>query len=143
MRRGRGIAAGFPPSDHSSSSADSRLSSPSAESTGKRTLRNVDEVTNETFQPHVGTEFLARPAWDGNTTVEASAGDDPATLVLREVALDRPHGGPRAQPFRLVFEGTRDRPLEQGTYALNHAVLGSLDVFLVPIEPATYEAVFN
>ena len=49
--------------------------------------------------------------------------------------------------FSIVFRGPRDRPLEQGTYRMQHDQLGALDLFLVPIGQdqagVYYEAVFN
>jgi len=35
--------------------------------------------------------------------------------------------------FSLLFRGPKDKEFEQGTYRLNHKVLGSVDLFLVPI----------
>ena len=48
--------------------------------------------------------------------------------------------------FSLLFRGPVDPFLSQGTYRLDHAELGALDIFLVPIGPDAegmrYEAVF-
>lgn len=68
-------------------------------------------------------------------------------LVLREAkSLGAAPGEGRA-PFSLLFEGPRERPLEQRIYPLRHAGLGVLEIFLVPLglrgEGATYEAVFT
>lgn len=54
-------------------------------------------------------------------------------------------GDPR--PFSVTFAGPLDPQLEQGTYAVEHARLGSLLLFLVPIareaDGMRYEAVFG
>lgn len=51
------------------------------------------------------------------------------------------------EPFSLVFRGPRDILLEQRIYTLEHATLGKLEIFLVPLGPdkhgLRYEAVFN
>jgi hypothetical protein len=50
------------------------------------------------------------------------------------------------EPFRLAFLGPTDPALPQQTYRLEHDVLGTLDIFLVPIARnaagTTYEAIF-
>ncbi|MEO8054403.1 MAG: hypothetical protein ABI768_04580 [Acidobacteriota bacterium] len=70
-------------------------------------------------------------------------------MTLIEVAdLARPDApGPRRSPFSLVFRGPMQPVLRQSTYALEHAALGRLEIFIVPIGPDAsgmrYEAVFN
>lgn len=49
----------------------------------------------------------------------------------------------RQDPFSLVFRGPKETPLGQRTYVIEHDVTGPLEVFLVPIGFAEYEAVFN
>jgi hypothetical protein len=57
-----------------------------------------------------------------------------------------PESGLR-RPFSLIFEAHADAPLPQRTYQVEHAVMGRLDLFLVPIGReggcVLYEAVFN
>ena len=59
---------------------------------------------------------------------------------------DASPGGARA-PFSLVFRGPLEPVLPQGIRRLEHAGLGELDLFLVPIGPdevgMRYEAVFG
>ncbi len=54
--------------------------------------------------------------------------------------------GMARDPFRLVFLGPVDPVLPQRTYRLEHEMLGTLDIFLVPIardaSGTTYEAIF-
>lgn len=72
----------------------------------------------------------------------------PLELTLVDAApgpWQRPEGGKTA--FRLEFSGPPQPLLGQHTYRLQHADLGAVDLFLVPVarddESATYEAVFN
>lgn len=93
----------------------------------------------ETFAPLVGDAFTLRPP-DG----------DPLELVLSEAERsgDGPAGGMpgRAVPFALLFHGPPERPLDQGTYRLEHPQLGAVEVFVVPVGPdergPRYEAIF-
>jgi hypothetical protein len=65
--------------------------------------------------------------------VEAEATDERAASMARD-------------PFRLEFLGPTDPVLPQRTYRLEHAALGPLEIFLVPIARdaggTTYEAIF-
>lgn len=56
--------------------------------------------------------------------------------------------GPRSDPFGLIFLGPPQPILAQRIHSLRHAVLGVVELFLVPIGPAPdgrqrYEAIFN
>jgi hypothetical protein len=93
------------------------------------------DLTLHTFRPHQGTTFL----------LQAPGGAVPLELV-RVQPLG--HGMPgRREPFSLLFLGPDARHVEQRTWPLEHAVLGRLDVFLVPLGPSEgrmrYEAVFS
>jgi hypothetical protein len=96
-----------------------------------------------TFEPHTGSEFrVARP------DVADAREEDVASIRLVEV-LRHPAqaGAPRADPFTLEFTGPPPA-LEQRIHALDHPILGALELFLVPIglDPdgrVRYEAVFN
>jgi hypothetical protein len=92
-------------------------------------------LTPETFEPHVGSEFRLP--------------DTDSTLVLIDVTRFPPQpDAPRRVPFSLVFAGDPGQFMPQQIHALEHPVLGRLEIFLVPIGPAPtgemrYEAVFN
>jgi hypothetical protein len=69
-------------------------------------------------------------------------------VVLVEAGVlptSSPTGG-RA-PFSIVFRGPLDAVLPQCIYQLEHAAIGTFDLFLVPIGPdgegMRYEAVFT
>lgn len=97
----------------------------------------LDTLTAEHFQPHVGTAFRI------DFTDHAPVG-----LVLVQVDA---HGGPAApggrQPFSLVLQGPLTPVLPQRIYPLQHAELGVLEIFIVPLGPDAsvmrYEAVFT
>ena len=89
----------------------------------------------EDFTPHLGSEFAV--ATDG----------DPVVLQLAEVyPYPSQPRAPRQDPFGIIFTGPRG--LDQRIHRLEHAAMGALELFLVPVKPgpdgtARYEAVFN
>jgi hypothetical protein len=98
----------------------------------------LETLTLESFRPHVGDAFgLSAP------------GGVALTLTLDEVgslasAGTRAEGGRRRrEPFRLQFRGPSLPVLPQRIYALDHQTLGRLEIFLVPIGPSQYEAIFT
>ncbi|MDO8361259.1 MAG: hypothetical protein Q7V88_00035 [Actinomycetota bacterium] len=106
----------------------------------------ADELTPATFADAVGSTFiiqLSGPPEAPDTPV-------PYALTLTDVVPHAPSGpqAPRAEPFSLVFLGPAGGYLSQRTYALQHAALGVVELFLVPLGPQAdgqhrYEAVFN
>lgn len=90
-------------------------------------------MTLEEFAPHVGANF-ALSTDEGTSAI--------ASLVLIE-AERSPQAGENGRPFRLLFEGSPEAPLDQRTYWLRRDEEGSQAIFLVPIGPDRYEAVFN
>lgn len=94
-------------------------------------MLDLATLTPEQFDPLVGTRFAVNDIAD--------------VLELVNVArLNSP--SPRPQPFSLTF-ASRTHKLTQDTFRLGHVDLGTLDVFLVPLQPdargGLYEAVFN
>ena len=73
--------------------------------------------------------------------------DGEPRVELELVAANDLGGSPRQVQFSISFEGTRETPLSQGCYSLQHDALGVFDLFLVPIgredDRVIYEAVFN
>jgi hypothetical protein len=66
--------------------------------------------------------------------------------TIRPGALPSPDAG--NEKFSLLFEGAKDRPLEQNTYTFEHSALGRFLIFIVPVfsaasPQACYEAIFN
>jgi len=94
---------------------------------------DLADLTLEHFEPLVGSAFqISEPA-----AVE---------LVLAEAASAGEWPGGR-EPFRLHFRGPREPLLPQSIYRLEHAELGALEIFVVPVgrdaESTTYEAIFT
>ena len=91
------------------------------------------------FAPEVGTRFRVLQAGVSLRLAEARAVTSPGRSSLVD-------GGERA--FALLFLGPTDRPLTQDTYTLEHAGLGRVAMFLVPVMRQEggvqrYEAIFN
>jgi hypothetical protein len=68
-------------------------------------------------------------------------------LTLTEVESLRNYAKSAREPFSLAFVTHGDFVLPQRMYALRHAALGPMSIFLVPIaksgDTTTYQAVFN
>ena len=100
----------------------------------------LGSLTVENFAPHVGSTFTAK--LEGTDHIELQLVEarpvGPATQPL-------PAGAGRA-PFSLIFRGPAHPVLPQRIYALEHASLGRLEIFIVPVSADTegvrYEAVF-
>ena len=93
----------------------------------------LEELTAQDFASHVGSTFQVELA-DGSTAslelIEAR------TLDARGDRSTVPH--PR-QPFAIVFRAPASLQWEQGIHALEHAELGRMEIFLVPIGPSSGE----
>ena len=85
----------------------------------------------------------------GQTFVMRLAGGEASELELVEVRDlgRRKTAGGEFSNYALTFLARKGPPLAQAIYRLEHAELGALDVFLVPVardaEGVRYEAVFN
>ena len=84
-----------------------------------------------------------------NSTFQLNLEDHTLELKLVEVKAYMPGKNEQAgmERFSIYFEGPPDRRLPQKLYHLEHADMGGLDLFLVPIaadeKKLRYEAVFN
>ena len=98
----------------------------------------LDKLTREDFAKHLNQSFTLRHD-AGDLALELiEAAPIETTAKLAE--------GRRAQ-FSLVFRGPKERPFGQMTYQIEHEVMGSLDLFMVPLGPddqgMLYEVVFT
>lgn len=100
--------------------------------------RMLRTFSAEFFAPHVDTSFRL-PVND----------EDDLVLTLAEVVGrtgDTVEDAER-KPFSMLFRGPVERVFEQQIVTLVHDDLGTLQMFLVPLEPdkegARYEAVFS
>ncbi len=100
----------------------------------------LEELSPGSFEPHVG------PGWT-MTTGTAEVATLEVELELVEVRRFA-GGGPRREPFSLLFLGPASPVLPQSIRTFRHPTLGALDLFVVPVGPApdgrmTYEVAFN
>jgi hypothetical protein len=98
----------------------------------------LQDLTPASFEAHIGSTLYVH-----------FGGTGPLNIIIREVKRHEPHPGPRAEPFSVYFLGPSGPVLAQSIYRTEHAILGMLEIFLVPIGPdpnhqgIQYEAVFN
>jgi hypothetical protein len=95
---------------------------------------DLGDATLETFEPRVGEAF--------------TIGAEPAgTALVLHSALKLGEWPGGRQPFSLTFRGPIEPVLAQAIYRLEHAELGALEIFIVPIgndaAGTLYEAVFT
>lgn len=96
----------------------------------------TDPLSLDRFTPLLGSHF----------DLPCAEGDDLRLELIEASALENiPSAG--RQPFSLLFRGPQTPCLAQASYHLQHAELGRLFVFLVPIQSdpqgTDYEAVFT
>ena len=93
--------------------------------------RDLGTLTVDDFAPLRGRTFVIAP------------GDAPPfeAELVQVSEIPREPGG-RA-PFSLIFQGGPDPPLPARIYRVEHAELGALEIFLVPIAADRYEAIFT
>jgi hypothetical protein len=91
---------------------------------------SLDATSRDDFARHEGSRWRT---------------SDRVTLLLDDVS-PRIVSGPW-ECFSLYFRGPPDAMLGQGSYAFDHDELGSLELFLVPLQPDAdgprYESVVN
>jgi hypothetical protein len=102
------------------------------------------ELGMSMFEPHIGSTFqIVSP---GVPTLELTLVE-----VEDQTVIDRPHDPSlRAQPFSLIFHGPLSPVVRQQILDLEHAILGRMQIFLVPLGPdkkvkekLNYQAIFN
>ena len=106
--------------------------------------------TCDTFTPHVGDPFaIAVVGPEGNEeTIDLELiGAEPTPLKPHDGRALGQSGYVRTDPFSLLFRGPADKMLVQGSYAFRHAVIGELEMVIVPVGPGEtgllYQATFN
>jgi Domain of unknown function (DUF6916) len=102
----------------------------------------LEHLTVETFAPAVGDTFVLDAGDAGRLDLEL--------LDARALERDDPPGSGesgRRTPFTVVFRGPAEPLLPQRIYRLEHATLGPLEIFIVPVARdeagAVYEAIFG
>lgn len=98
----------------------------------------LDQLTIDSFEPHVGTSFWAE--FPNGAKVELRLQSIGKVMESELARLDR-------QPFSLYFIGPRSYLLKQQTYRIVHDAMEPMEIFLVPVgedrETYQYEAVFT
>lgn len=94
----------------------------------------LETLNLSSFSEHLNTKFRIRP--------------DESTVVETELIVAEDLGStPRQERFSLIFRGPHQPILPQMIYRIEHDVMGTLNLFLVPIgveeDGLRYEAVFN
>src|SRR5215471_4957368 len=101
----------------------------------------LEHLTIDTFSPLLGNTFTVHV--DATTAIDV---DLVEVTDLGAAAGPTPPARQRS-PFSIVFRSTSAAAVEQRIYRMEHATLGTFELFLVPIGPVVggmgYEAVFN
>ena len=94
----------------------------------------LETLNLSSFSEHLNTKFRIRP--DESTVIETEL-----------IAAEDLGSTPRQERFSLIFRAPHQPILPQRMYRIEHDVMGTLDLFLVPIgveeDGLRYEAVFN
>jgi hypothetical protein len=104
----------------------------------------LDKLTGADFAPYQGQTF--RIYYDPSGTGQEAQARDVELVAVTE--LGEANAAPTRRPFSLIFcDRSGAAYLPQHIHTVEHAGLGRLDLFLVPIGPGhggmQYEAVFN
>ena len=93
--------------------------------------RVLETYSAETFLPQLHAQF---------SLIDESGRLDIELVEVTQLGEATPE---RRAPFSLVFRGPESATLPQRIYRLEHAALGTFELFLVPIAPGRYEAIFT
>jgi len=100
-------------------------------------MTRLQDLTVDSFRPLMGAVFQV---------VEVGLERELRLVEVGEVGRGWSAGRSGRAPFSIVFEDSSDTLMPQGIHPLNHESLGSLEIFLVPIQPEDgrfrYQAIF-
>ena len=98
-------------------------------------LLMTESLNRTDFSQVVGTTFRVR--FDAGEDVQLELAQcDPLAAPARETAS-------REAPFALLLRGSPQVQLPQQIHIFEHERLGTFEMFIVPVGPGEYEAVFN
>jgi Domain of unknown function (DUF6916) len=109
----------------------------------------LDKLTSADFAPHLHTTFhLSLGPWDQPHDPAAHGAPLPLELIeVVDLGADSAVAPAQRRPFSLIFHHPGSSYLPQRIYTLEHAALGRLELFLVPIGPdqggMRYQAIFT
>jgi hypothetical protein len=105
--------------------------------TESATIDSLNHLERPTFAQHLGEIFTIRRGALDTVDIEL--------IEVSDFLHKDTH--PMSESFSIIFRGPRYSPIEQGTYEVEHSVIGTFFLFIVPIYPEegslNYEAVFN
>lgn len=107
----------------------------------QRNMVMIEKLTGADFRPHLNQTFRIHR--------ESSEPLESKLIEVSDVGPGPREGdaGTRRRPFSILLRGPVEPVLRQAIYRIEHAEMGALDLFLVPIGPDNqgmrYEAVFN
>jgi hypothetical protein len=98
----------------------------------------LDQLTVESFGPHVGSSFWVEFPSGGKVELR---------LVRAAKVMESEAARLERHPFSLFFVGPKSYRLEQSIYHVTHPSMEALDIFIVPVgqdaQTYSYEAVFT
>ena len=99
----------------------------------------MDQLALSDFETQVGSVFTFHLADELEIDLELTSASRTPTGNPAPADSDR--------PFSLLFRGPVEHPFGQGIQALSHPKMGTMQIFLVPIQPDAegplYEAIFT
>ena len=103
----------------------------------------LDTLRSDDFKPYLHELFQLHAV--------AASGNQPHARMLELVEVSElryaPSSSNARRPFSLIFQDAAGGVFPQSIYTLEHAALGSVDIFLVPIaarnDGTQYQAIFN
>lgn len=98
----------------------------------------LDQLTVESFEPHVGSSFWVEFPSGGKVELR---------LVRAAKVMESEAARLERHPFSLFFAGPKSYRLEQSIYHVTHPSMEALDIFIVPVgqdaQTYSYQAVFT
>lgn len=87
----------------------------------------VEELTQALFEKHIGETFTVSHAEYGSVPLKlTSVLDTGGRFPQRD-------GAPNIETFSVCFEGPKEKPLPQDTFAFSNPAIGAFDLFMVPV----------
>lgn len=137
--------------EHASAQRNQTGHASRAEDSENLTPEFFDSVLHQSFSVNLQSALLnpiTREILQASPLAEWWQSDRPVELVLVEVTrypkLRAIEGGfdhrPR-EPFSLLFRGSHDQPLISATYDVTHDKLGTLQLFLNPVQVSVKSSV--
>ncbi len=110
------------------------LADPRRSGAPPRSETMLENWTHAAFLQHIHSAFdLTHP--------------DLGNIPLELISVSELRETPRQRMYSIFFRGPLERPFQQGSFPLRHAVMGEATLFLVPVareeDGFRYEAVFN